>query len=223
MRLLIVEDDADLAAALAGAFDRRGIDSDLAHSAEEARLMLESLGYAAAVVDLGLPDADGMEVIRALRERGDAMPVIILTARSDVASRVKGLNAGADDYLVKPFEFEELQARLDAVLRRQSGYQGRKLVAGNLAFDIMTREVAIDGRAISLSQRETDFLELLLRRPGRVVPKRLAEDQLFGMSESFGSNAIEVYAHRLRRRLSAEGADIRINTVRGIGYILMPA
>ena len=149
--------------------------------------------------------------------------MLILTARGDVQRRIEGLNAGADDYLVKPFDFEELQARLDAVLRRQGGYVGRALMLGALVLDPATREVTLDGAPVALSVRETELLELLLRRAGRVVPKRMAEDQLFGMDEGLGSNAIEVYVHRLRRRLEQSGAALRIDTVRGVGYMLRAA
>jgi len=223
MRLLIVEDDAELAGALRAAFARRGIATDHAASAGDADHMLRGAHYSAAILDLGLPDGDGIDVLRELRARGSALPMLILTARGDVQRRIEGLNAGADDYLVKPFDFEELQARLDAVLRRQGGYVGRALMLGALVLDPATREVTLDGAPVALSVRETELLELLLRRAGRVVPKRMAEDQLFGMDEGLGSNAIEVYVHRLRRRLEQSGAALRIDTVRGVGYMLRAA
>ncbi|SDD38276.1 two component transcriptional regulator, winged helix family [Sphingomonas sp. YR710] len=222
MRLLIVEDDPDLAAALAAAFARRDIAVDHAASVGDAELLLNAVRYAAIILDLGLPDEDGLAALKRLRRNDDPIPVLVLTARSSVEDRIRGLNAGADDYLVKPVDFDELQARLDAVLRRQGGYLNRKLMVGNVGFDTGTREVFVDDEPIILTVRETDLLELLLRRIGRVVPKRMAEDQLFGASESLGSNAIEVYAHRLRKRLEATGAAVRIDTVRGVGYMLRP-
>lgn len=220
MRLLIVEDDPDLAAALEAAFARRDIAVDHAGTVADAELMLNAVRYAAIILDLGLPDDDGLSALKALRRHDDPIPVLILTARSSVEDRIRGLNAGADDYMVKPIDFDELQARLDAVLRRQGGYVNRRLAVGNIGFDTGTREVFVDDEPIILTVRETDLLELLLRRLGRVVPKRMAEDQLFGASESLGSNAIEVYAHRLRKRLEQTCATVRIDTVRGVGYML---
>ncbi|UAK25172.1 response regulator [Sphingomonas nostoxanthinifaciens] len=220
MRLLIVEDDFEIAQALADGFARRGVASDRAQSAGDAALMLEAAFYAAAILDLGLPDGDGLELLRKTRARGDAVPVLILTARGDVQQRIAGLNAGADDYLVKPFDMDELQARLEAVLRRRDGYSGRTLSLGRLTLDPSTREVTVAGQGVALSAREIELLELLLRRAGRVVLKRIAEDQLFGLDDGLGSNAIEVYVHRLRRRIEKLDAGLRIETVRGVGYML---
>jgi DNA-binding response OmpR family regulator len=220
MRLLIVEDDKELAAALGSAFARRAISSDHAESGEYAELMLRSTRYAAIVLDLGLPDGDGLDLLHRIRARRDAIPVIILTARSDLGDRVTGLDTGADDYLVKPFEFDELFARVTAVLRRSGNFQGNMLSFGNLQFDIATRDLLVEGAVLALSARETELVELLLRRDGRVVPKRLAEDQLFGMSENLGSNAVEVYVHRLRAKLERAGATTRIDTIRGVGYLM---
>ena len=220
MRLLIVEDDKDLAAALGNAFARRSISSDHAESGEDAGLMLQLTRYAAIVLDLGLPDGDGFSFLQQLRARKDTIPVIILTARSDLGDRVAGLDAGADDYLIKPFEFDELYARLTAVLRRQGSFQGNLLSFANLQFDIATRELLVAGAVLALSGRETELVELLMRRDGRVVPKRLAEDQLFGMSDNLGSNAVEVYVHRLRQKLERAGATTRIDTIRGVGYLM---
>ena len=220
MRLLIVEDNLELAEALQTSFLRRSIATDHAASALDAELLLRSVRYAAVILDLGLPDGDGLTVLAALRRRKDHLPVLVLTARSSVQDKVKGLDAGADDYLVKPFDFAELQARLDAIMRRQGGYLDCALEVGNVGFNTTTREIFVAGEPVSLSVRETELLELLLRRQGRVVPKRVAEDQLFGASEGLGSNAIEVYAHRLRKRLEQRGATVRIDTVRGVGYML---
>jgi DNA-binding response OmpR family regulator len=220
VRLLIVEDSLDIAQALADGFKRRGISSDHAATAGDAEARLEVATYAAVILDLGLPDEDGLALLRRLRARRDPVPVLILTARGEIQQRIAGLNEGADDYLVKPFDMDELQARLDAVLRRHDGYGGRALEFEALKLDLATREVTLDGKAIALPVREVELLELLLRRPGRVVGKRIAEDQLFGLDEELGSNAIEVYVHRLRRRLEQLGAQVRIETVRGVGYML---
>lgn len=220
MRLLIIEDSLDIAQALAEGFARRGVSSDHAANAADAEARLGVATYAAAILDLGLPDEDGLALLRRLRARRDPVPVLILTARGEVQQRIAGLNAGADDYLVKPFDMDELHARLEAVLRRRDGYAGRLLEHGGVALDLASREVVIDGHGVVLSAREIELLELLLRRPGRVVPKRVAEDQLFGLDDPLGSNAIEVYVHRLRKRLEQSGAHVRIETVRGVGYML---
>jgi len=220
MRLLIVEDDLELAAGLIAAFERRAVSSDHAASAGDAALMLAATRYAAVVLDLGLPDDNGLELVQALRARNDAVPIVILTARSDIGDRIGGLDAGADDYLVKPFDFDELFARITAVLRRQGGFQGNVLTFGNIRFDTATRDLNVGGAPLTLSGRETELIELLLRRDGRVLPKRLAENQLFGMSETLGSNAVEVYVHRLRQKLDRAGAAVRIETIRGVGYLM---
>lgn len=222
VRLLLVEDDAELAAALGAALDRHGYASDLARSAEDALLMLAAVRYAAVLLDLGLPGKDGFAVLRWLRGREDPVPVVVLTARSAVGDRIEGLDAGADDYLVKPFAVDELLARLRAILRRRAPFQGTMLAVANLRYDSASRELHIDGTLVPLSSRETELAELLVRRAGHVVGKRLVEDQLFGLSESLGSNAIEVYIHRLRRKIAQAGAAVSIETVRGVGYMMRP-
>lgn len=220
MRLLLAEDDDALAEALAAALARRGMTCDRVGTAADALQMAAAARYAALVLDIGLPDRSGLDVVRALRARRDPIPVLLLTARSEVGDRIVGLDAGADDYLVKPFAVEELVARLRAILRRQGGFQGSLIEVANLAFDIDVRAASVDGCALPLSARETDLLALLMRRGGQVVAKRLVEDQLFGLTGTLGSNAVEVYVHRLRRRIEDGGAAVRIETIRGIGYLL---
>lgn len=219
MRLLLVEDDSALASALAGQLDRHGFVVDHASDREEAVLLLSARQYAALILDLGLPDGDGLDLLRNLRRQGQTMPVIILTARSETNARIGGLDAGADDYMAKPFAPDELVARLRAVLRRNGAFQGRDIVCGNMSFDADALTMRVDGCIFPLSQRETSLLALLLRRLGLVVTKRLAEDQLFGASETLGSNAIEVYVHRLRQKLQQAGARVEIVTIRGVGYL----
>lgn len=219
MRLLIVEDNNDLAGLLTARLESAGFAVDRAGTAEDARLMAETRAYAAIILDLGLPDDDGLAVLRDLRGRLNATPVLILTARSGVNDRVSGLNAGGDDYLVKPFSHEELIARVQALLRRPGALLGLSLKVGNVVFDSETRETMIGGQAQHLSSRECEILELLMRRIGRVVSKQHLEDQLFG-TDDLGSNAVEVYVHRLRRRFEKNGARAEIHTVRGIGYML---
>jgi DNA-binding response OmpR family regulator len=220
MRLLIVEDDADLADALMTAFDRHDIHCDHAASAGDALQMAKATGYSLIVLDLGLPDEDGLTLIKAMRSRAMVEPVIILTARSDVSTRLVGLRSGADDFIVKPFNFDELHARIEAVLRRQGGYVDRRMGIGDLSLDTETRELMIRGEQVSMSLRETELLEILLRRSEHVTPKRILEDQLFGSGDTLGSNAVEVYVHRIRRKLQSRSLNVELQTVRGIGYIL---
>ena len=218
MRLLIIEDDMALAVALAVMLRQSGFTTDHAINAGDAQHLLGTNQYGAAILDLGLPDADGMILLSHLRHCGDPLPMIVLTARSAVGARISGLDAGADDYLVKPFDPDELLARLRAVLRRRGAFMGRELSCGNLAFDTQNAQLIVDGNPVALSQREAALLGLMLRRSGQVVTKRLAEDQLFGMSDTLGSNAVEVYVHRLRQKLEAAGTSAEIVTIRGVGY-----
>jgi two-component system response regulator TctD len=220
MRLLIVEDNDRLAGLIGDGLKTAGFDSDRASSLMGAQDALSASGYSAIILDLGLPDGDGRSLVADLRTRGDSTPVLMLTARGTVDEKVSGLGSGADDYLVKPFAFEELIARLRALLRRPSSYLGNLLEAGNVSFDSGAQQAFVGGEPQSFSARELALLEMLLRRPGRVVPKRLAEDQLFGPSEDVRSNAVEVYMHRLRKQLADAGATVEVHTVRGVGYIL---
>ncbi|WP_068077349.1 response regulator [Novosphingobium lentum] len=223
MRLLIVEDNKELADALVAAFARRDIHCDVASTAGDAQLLAETVSYAAMILDLGLPDEDGLDLLQRLRANQYSEPVLVLTARGEGMMRVKGLESGADDYIVKPFLFEELHARLGAVLRRQGGYVEHLLAVGNLTLDTRSREVCVAGSLIDLSVREIELLELLMRRSGHVIPKRLLEDQLFGSGDGLGSNAVEVYVHRIRRKLEDVTAAVKVSTVRGIGYLLSAA
>jgi two-component system response regulator TctD len=220
MRLLVIEDNEELAGLLTRGLAAAGFTADVVGRAGDARGALTSTRYAAVVLDLGLPDGDGLEVLRELRARQDASPVLVLTARSGVHDRVTGLRAGADDYLVKPFALEELVARLQALLRRPGELLGRSLRIGNLALDTEARQVFVDDKPQLFSAREVAVLEILMRRSGRVVSKKLVEDQLFGLSIDVGSNAVEVYVHRLRKQLADSGARVQIHTIRGVGYLI---
>jgi len=220
MRVLVVEDSEELSGLLAQGLGRAGYDVDRAFDLASARDALSRSGYAAVILDLGLPDGDGLTILRELRSRKDGTPVLLLTARARVQDRVSGLNAGADDYLVKPFALDELVARLQALLRRPGQFLGSTLSVSNLMFDTQNRQLTVDGRVRILPAREADVLEHLLRRKGNVVSKRFLEDQIFGANGEFGSNAVEVYVHRLRNHLSEFGAHISIHTVRGVGYLL---
>jgi DNA-binding response OmpR family regulator len=161
-----------------------------------------------------------LSVLRELRAQRDATPVLVLTARGGVHDRVTGLRSGADDYLAKPFAFEELVARLEALLRRPGDLLGQRLALGNVAFDTEARQVFVNGEPQFFSAREVAVLEILMRRSGRVVTKKLVEDQLFGLSSDIGSNAIEVYIHRLRKQLAEAAANVQIHTIRGVGYLI---
>ncbi len=220
MRLLLVEDNAELARLTARGLSQAGFEADVAASLADASDLLGANAYGAIILDLGLPDGDGLSLLATLRARSDETPVLVLTARGTLQDRVTGLHKGADDYLIKPFALEELVARLHALLRRPPHYLGRSRRAGNIVFDPVGRQLQIDGRPQFLSAREMALLELLIARLGRVVPKDFVEGQLFGTSEDIRSNAIEVYVHRLRRQLADFGATVEIQTVRGVGYLM---
>jgi DNA-binding response OmpR family regulator len=220
MRLMLIEDNHQLADFLKASLGKAGFDVHNTGTAAAARAALGSNRYDVVVVDLGLPDADGMQIIEDMRASGDSTPAMILTARDGLRDRVNGLEAGADDYLAKPFATEELVARLRALLRRPGSVLGKQLVCGNIALDTSTREVLISGSLAALSRREVSLLELLMRRAGRVVPKQAIEESLYGLDDGLASNSVEVLVHRLRRRLAALGAEVNVVTLRGIGYVL---
>ena len=216
MRLLLVEDDRMIGESLQRALRLEGYAADWVRDAPAATGTLASERFDLVLLDLGLPSADGLDVLRALRARHDATPVIVLTARDDRGDRVAGLDAGADDYLVKPFEFDELNARIRAVLRRHAG-RGEPLIAhGGVTLDPAQRRVARDGVAVPLSAREFAVLEALMVRPGAVLSRAQLEDRLYGWGEEIESNAVSVYIHQLRRKLGAE----LIQNVRGVGYFV---
>lgn len=221
MRILVVEDEPRMAALIIGIVSRAGFVTDGVQSAADAHHALELTPYDAAVLDLGLPDGDGLTVLAALRAQKSALPVLVLTARDTLDDRVAGLDAGADDYLVKPFAGAELVARLKALLRRPGHSLGVTLDAGALSFDSIGREARVGGEPIQLARQELAILEHLLRRLGRVVPKALLEEKLYAHGEELGSNAIPVHVHHLRRKLDDAGAGCTINTVRGVGYFLI--
>lgn len=216
----MIEDDQPLATALMEALKRRGIQSDVATNLTDGRQMLEAARYAALLLDLGLPDGDGLGLVRSLRAQNEPIPVIAISARSALDARIAGLNAGADDYVVKPFDVDELTARIHAVLRRQGALAGAELRFGNVRFDTVSGDLVVGEAPVLLTARERQFAALLLRRFGQVVSKQLAEDQLYGLTEPVGSNALEVQAYRLRRKLEAAGATLRIETIRGVGYMM---
>ena len=220
MRLLVVEDNAKLSELIAAGLAAAGFESDRVARIAAAQEALHASRYAALIVDLGLPDGDGRALVQTLRARGDSTPVLMLTARGSLDDKVSGLQSGADDYLVKPFAFEELVARIRALLRRSGDFIGTLLKAGNIALDTVARQVFVNDKPKAFSAREVALLEILIRRPGLVIPKRLVEDHLFGLSEDVRSNAVEVYIHRLRKQFQETGATVEVHTVRGVGYLL---
>jgi two-component system response regulator TctD len=217
MRILIVEDTADLAEAIASRLRKLGHAVELAANGEEADELLRTETYHLVVLDLMLPGMHGKEVLHRLRRRRSATPVLVLTARSDVDDKVGALDYGADDYLVKPFDFRELEARCRALLRRPHGMAASEVTFGDLVFDGAARRVTVAGRAVELGAREFRLLELLLANLNRVLSKDALLDQLFGLEDAVAPNAVELYVSRLRRKL--EGSAVRIRTLRGIGYV----
>ena len=220
MRILVVEDNGELVGLLTKALAQAGLDVDAARNAADAETSLRTMHYAAVVLDLGLPDADGLVVLDQMRRRRDQTPVLILSARGGLDDRLTGLHKGASDYLVKPFATEELVARLQALLRRSPGSEGHTLTLGNLSLETENRQAGVAGKLLFLPAREADVLEVLLRRSGRVVSQEVLEGQVFGQSQGVSSNAIEVYVHRLRRLLAEAGANVQIHTIRGAGYLI---
>ena len=212
--LLLVEDDAMLGDALAIALAQDGWQVDRARDAGSARLALVEHAYTAVLLDLGLPQGSGLDVLRAMRQRYDPTPVLIITARDQLSDRVNGLDAGADDYLVKPFQSDELCARLRAVVRRSQGRVTPELAWQGVTVDPASRSVHRDGTPVRLGSHEYRTLVALLERRGRVVPREVLEAQVYGGDGSIESNTIAVYVHQLRRKLGEEF----IATVHGIGY-----
>ena len=214
MRLLVIEDDRMIGEVVVEALAAEGDIVDWVRDGEAGDTALRVHDYDLIVLDLGLPRRDGLSLLKALRARKAAVPVLITTARDAIADRVAGLDAGADDYLVKPYDLDELQARIRALVRRASGRIDPRWRCGDVVVDPVRREVQRDGRTVDLSGREWAVLAALLERPGTALSRARLEDKLYGWGEEIGSNAVEVYIHGLRRKL---GADL-IRTIRGVGY-----
>jgi len=218
MRVLLAEDHLPLAESVAQAFKGMGLTVDVLHDGVAADLALGSEGYALAVLDVGLPRLDGFDVLARLRARGGHLPVLMLSARSDVKDRVHGLNLGADDYLAKPFELSELEARVKALLRRSILGGERQQRCGVLVYDLDARRFSLADEPLSLTSREHAVLEGLIARPGRLMSKEQLASRVFGLDEVASADAIEVYVHRLRKKL--DGQPVAIVTFRGLGYLL---
>jgi DNA-binding response OmpR family regulator len=220
MRILVVEDEPKLAALVCEGLRGAGLYPDHAPALADARTLAATVSYEAIVLDLALPDGHGLDLLREARRNGASLGVLALTARDSVEDRVAGLEAGADDYLVKPFAMQELIARVRALLRRPGAVLGKLLHTGNIMFDTRTRMVEVAGQPLSLARRELLTLEVLMRRAGRVVSKDVLLDQIYGLEEQPPSNAVPVHVHHLRRALIEAGGEIEIVTFRGIGYML---
>ncbi|MEH6822786.1 MAG: response regulator [Motiliproteus sp.] len=214
MRLLLIEDDPLLGEGIQQGFNLQGETLDWLRSGQHALDALASSEFDLLILDLGLPDIDGLQVLSELRRRGSALPVLILTARDQVSDRVRGLDAGADDYLIKPFDLDELRARVRALLRRNSGISSPKLNHADLEVDPASREVYRNGEAVNLSRREYSLLLEFLYHPGQVLTRDQLSERLYGWNDDVESNAVEVHIHHLRKKL---GSDL-IKTVRGVGY-----
>jgi DNA-binding response OmpR family regulator len=216
MRLLLVEDDDLLGQGLANGLTQAGFAVDRVRTAEDAEVALETTHYDAAILDLGLPGMDGLALLRQRRAARDATPVLVLTARDTVADKIKGLDAGGDDYLVKPFDLNEVLARLRALLRRSQGKSAPLLKHGRITLDPASHDVTLDGKPVALSGREFAVLQELLFNAGRVLTRAQLEDRLYGWGEEVESNAIEVHIHNLRKKLHPDV----IRTLRGVGYMV---
>ena len=216
MRVLLVEDDEMIGKAVCQGLRGAGFVVDWVVDAPSAESSLSTHRYDLAILDLGLPSRDGMALLRSLRARGDELPVLIASARDAVADRISGLNAGADDYMTKPFDLDEMIARAHAVVRRRAGSAGPELRAGQLSLNPAERRVTLRGVEVNLSPREFAILEALMRRPAVVLSREQLEEAVYGWGDEVGSNAVEVHLHHLRRKLGAD----TIRNVRGVGYRL---
>jgi DNA-binding response OmpR family regulator len=218
VRVLLVEDDRMIGDSVRAALRQAGFAVDWVRDGAAAEASLATERFDVVLLDLGLPQRDGLDVLRAVRARGDRTPVIVLTARDALASRVAGLDAGADDYLLKPFELDELLARMRAVMRRHAGHAASAIQVQDVVLDAATRQVSRAGQPVALSAREFALLEALMARPGAILSRAQLEDRLYGWGDQIDSNAISVFIHQLRRKL---GEDF-IHTVRGVGYYVGP-
>lgn len=224
MRVLVIEDDSKIASFVINGLKQHGFAVDHASDGERGLALAGTLSYDALVLDLMLPKLDGLAVLRQLRAEKILTPVLILSAKATVDDRVKGLQAGGDDYLPKPFAFSELLARVQALIRRATHTaEPTKLAAGDLTLDLLTREVTRGGKPIDLQAREFALLELLLRHPGRVVTKTMTLEHLWDYSFDPQTNVVDVLVHRLRTKVDKDFPVKLIQTIRGVGYVLKPA
>lgn len=214
MRMLLIEDDAMIGKAVRDGLVRAGFTVDWVTDGRSAELALANGVYDLAILDLGLPRKDGMAILSSLRSKGNSIPVLIATARDTVSDRIAGLEAGADDYVLKPFDLGELVARVRALLRRHAGSGAPVLKCGSLTLDPVRKLVFRSGEPIEVSAKEFAVLEALMQRPGTFLTRQQLEESVYGWGEEIGSNAIEVHLHHLRKKLGSEA----IRNVRGVGY-----
>ncbi len=218
MRLLLIEDSAELAKWLAKALQGSGYAVDMAHDGQDADHLLFTQSYDAVILDLELPSMDGLTVLRRLRARGSTVPVMVLTARGELSDRVAGLNLGADDYLAKPFELSELEARLHALIRRAHGVSAPLITLGPLTYESVGRTFTLGGATLALRPKEHAVLEVLLLRGGKAISKEKLFEKVFSVDATTGQDVVEIYIHRLRKQLHNSG--VSIITLRGLGYLL---
>ncbi|NLR99273.1 response regulator [Rhizobium sp. P38BS-XIX] len=221
MRLLIVEDNRELASWLGKALRQAQYVVDIAYDGEDAEHMLKVAAYAVVILDLSLPKMDGLTLLKRLRQAGNKVPVIILTANASLDGRVAGLDSGADDYLAKPFENAELEARIRAAVRRGHDHAAPEIAVGDLVFDGGTRQFYLAGESLALTPREHAVLEHLVMKAGTTVTKTTLSESVFGFDDLADTSAIEIYVHRVRKKL--EGSTVQIATLRGLGYLLRHA
>lgn len=220
MRLLLIEDNPRLGSLIHDGLTKDGLTVDWQQTLEDGEATLAAAAFDLVLLDLGLPDGDGLDLIRRLRRASDTIPILVLTARGGLSDRITGLDAGADDYLVKPFDISELSARCRALLRRPIQGLTPVLSVGKLTFNTSSRQAAYDGAAIELSRREAGLLEVMMRRAGAVLTKQALEEAVYDFNEPVTPNAVEVAISRLRRRLDDAGVRDVLHNVRGVGYML---
>ncbi|MEH7972517.1 response regulator [Pseudomonas aeruginosa] len=219
MHVLLTEDDDLIASGIVAGLNAQGLTVDRVASAADTQALLQVARFDVLVLDLGLPDEDGLRLLQRLRQQGVDLPVLVLTARDAVTDRVAGLQAGADDYLLKPFDLRELGARLHTLQRRSAGRCVNDIEHGRLSYDPSTRETWLDGRPVELSRREQALLQALLNNRGRILSGEQLKDSVYGFGDEVESNALNVHIHHLRRKLG----NAIVQTVRGLGYRLGPA
>ena len=220
MRILLLEDEPEMASALKAALERRQVIVDHVSTLADAEAVAELWPYDVVVLDRRLPDGEGLDLIPKLRSLGVAAPILMLTALGSINDRVAGLDAGADDYLSKPFAVEELMARLRALARRPVSLKAEQTKVGRLIYDFRHREAAVDDKPLDLLRRERLALEALMRRPGRTVLRATLEESVYAMEDEIGSNALDSHLSRLRRKLDDVGAGVEIRAIRNLGYLL---
>jgi len=216
MRVLLVEDDRMIGEAVSQSLKEAAYAVDWVRDGQSAITSLQSQDYEVVLLDLGLPKVDGMDVLQQIRAKGNAVPVLVMTARDTLDDRIRGLDGGADDYMLKPFDIEEMQARIRAVVRRKAGVVGPALSNGTMSLDPLTKEVSMDGKQNRLSSREFSLLQALLVRPGAILSRTDLENRIYGWNEEVESNAVEFLIHSLRKKLGS-GA---IKNVRGMGWMV---